>query len=89
MPLWKLLLTETRQIIWQIWHHFADFIQGKVMSSNDAHYVAELLLKNRLRVLQKPTVGMNSGRNTPLNLTNDSVHAAACSLSQDHALALF
>jgi hypothetical protein len=35
MPLWKLLLTETRQIIWQIWHRFADFIQGKEMSSND------------------------------------------------------
>jgi hypothetical protein len=54
------------------------------------HYVAELLLKNRREACESaPIVGMNSGRNTLLHLTNDSVHAAACSLSPDHTLALF
>jgi hypothetical protein len=91
MPLWKLLLTETRQIIWQIWHHFADFIQGKEMSSNDVRTLCgrTVAQKSSRGVLQKPIVGMNSGRNTPFNLTNDSVHVAACSLSHDHHLALF
>jgi hypothetical protein len=36
-----------------------------------AHYAAETFLKNRLNVLQEPTMGMNHGRNAPLNLTDD------------------
>ncbi len=36
-----------------------------------ARYVAELVLKNRLDARQEPIMGINPGRNAPLNLTND------------------
>jgi hypothetical protein len=42
------------------------------MSYNDkACYVAEHCIKNRLEALLKPIVGMLSGRNAPLIVTND------------------
>jgi hypothetical protein len=40
--------------------------------SVSAHYAAEPLLKNRLNALQEPTMGINHGRNAPLNLTDDN-----------------
>ena len=36
-----------------------------------ARYVAELALKNRLDVRPEPIMGINRGRNAPLNLTSD------------------
>jgi hypothetical protein len=42
------------------------------MSYNaSAFYVAEISLENRLKALYKPTVGILSGRNAPVILTND------------------
>src|SRR6266702_4822930 len=37
-----------------------------------ARYMAELALKNRLDARQEPIMGINPGRNAPLNLTNDT-----------------
>jgi hypothetical protein len=49
-----------------------------------ARYVAELALKNRLDARQEPIMGMNPGRNAPLNLTNDNyVSATAEELEHD------
>lgn len=43
------------------------------MSYGDsAHYAAETFLKNRLNALQEPAMGINHGRNAPLNLTDDT-----------------
>jgi hypothetical protein len=43
------------------------------MSYNvSAFYVAETSMRNRLKALLKPTVGILSGRNAPLIMTNDT-----------------
>lgn len=48
------------------------FIRDKEMSYDvSAHHAAETFLKNRLNALQEPTMGINHGRNAPLNLTDD------------------
>ena len=49
------------------------------MSYNDkAWYVAEHFIKNRLEAPQKPSLGINHGRNVPLIVANDTFPLTHC-----------
>jgi hypothetical protein len=73
MPLLERLLMDARHVMRHIWQFHPKFRETTKMSYNvSAFYVAETYKKNRLKSLHKPTVGILSGRNAPLIMTNDT-----------------